>query len=293
MKKNGKLTLVALAAGIILSTVVRFFVITKHTEMTTGFLYHGDELLWNGLYYGVVLLMSIAAIFTVMADKKKDTETLTASGIGRGRTIMIGLITMTAAVFAAYEGMDEMRAFTPTKFLIAADFLFAVVLAVIAFVTLYHKTFKPVIGYLYSLIGAYCICRGVYCFMSRMAISTVPEYLIECLGLIGMAIYFVLLGRFLSGNDSKLTKNALGFWGVGTASLTFSSAIASFVAKLAAPEEISTRIVYNSAAAESYRQASAGFDAYKMVITSWVDIVLGVLIVVSLVIAFTKPSESN
>ena len=293
MKKNGKLTLAVLAAGIILTTIVRFLVITKHTEMTTGFLYHGDEPLWNGLYYGAVLLISIAAIFTSIVGKNDDPEPLAASEIGKGRTIVIGLFTMLSALLAAYEGLDEMHAFTPTKLLIAADLVFAVIMAVIAFVTLYRKSFSPVIGYLYSLIGAYCICRGIYCFMSRMAISTVPEYIIECLSVITMAIYFVLLGRFLSGNDTKRTKSAMSFWGVGAASLTFSSAIAPLAAKFIAPVEIGSRIVYTAAAAESYRQASAGFDAYKMVIAPWVNIALGALIAASLVIAFTEPSDSN
>lgn len=298
--KKIKLTHVVLAAGIISSAVVRFLVITGHTEISndplkrsTGFLYHGDEPLWNGLYYGLILLAAVAAIFTSIADEKKYAEPMTGSGIGKGKTIAIGLLTMTTAVFAAYEGMDEMRAFTPTLFLIIVDFLFAVVMAVIAFVTLANKRFSPIVGYLYSLIGAYCVCRGIYFFMSRMAISTVPEYMIQCLSIIGMAVYFVSLARFLSGNDSKHTKKALSFWGVGTASLTFSSALGAFVAKLAAPADIRACIVYTSAAAENYRQARAGSDAYNLVITPWTEIFLGLIIVATLVIAFSKPSESK
>lgn len=298
--KKIKLTPIVLAVGIISSTVVRFLVITGHTEISndplkrsTGFLFHGDELLWNGLYYGLILLAAVAAIFISIADVKRDAEPIAGPGIGKAKTIVVGLLTMTAAVFAAYEGMDEMRAFTPTAFLIISDFVFALVMAVIAFVTLSGKCFTPVVGYLYSLIGAYCICRGIYCFMSRMAISTVPEYVIQCLSLIGMAIYFVTLARFLSGNASKHTKKTLSFWGVGTASLTFSSALGAFIAKLAAPDDIKACIVYNSAAAENYRQARAGADAYNLVITPWTEILLGLIIVVTLVIAFSKPSESK
>lgn len=298
--KKIKLTPIVLAAGIISSAVVRFLVITGHTEISndpmkrsTGFLYHGDELLWNGLYYGLILIAAVAAIFTTIADGKRETEALTASGIGKGKVIAVGLLTMTAAVFAAYEGMDEMRAFTPTAFLIIADFLFALVMAIVAFVTLSNKRFTPVVGYLYSLIGAYCICRGIYCFMSRMAISTVPEYMIQCLSLIGMAIYFVTLARFLSGNAAKHTKKALSFWGVGTASLIFSSALGAIIAKLTASDDIRACIVYTSAAAENYRQARMGADAYNLVITPWTEILLGTVIAVTLVIAFSKPSESR
>lgn len=298
--KKIKLTPIVLAAGMLSSAVVRFLVIVYHTEISndplkrsTGFLYHGDELLWNGLYYGLILAAAVAAIFTSIADGKKDPEPLTASMLGKGKAIAVGLLTMTAAVFAAYEGMDEMSAFTPTEFFFLADFVFAVVLAVVAFVTLRNKSFTPVGGYLYSLIGAYCICRGVYCFMSRMAISSVPEYAIQCLSLITMAIYFVMLARFLSGNASKHTRKALSFWGVGAASLVFSSAAGSFIAKLAASDDIKACIAYNANAAENYRQARAGADAYNLVITPWPEIVLGIIVALTLVFAFSKPRETE
>lgn len=298
--KKIKLTPIVLAAGMISSAVVRFIVITGHTEISnnplkrsTGFLYHGDELLWNGLYYGLILAAAVAAIFTSIADGKKDSEALSASAMGKGKVIAIGLLTMAAAVFAACEGVAEMRAFTPTTFLIISDFLFTVIMADIAIVTLNRKSFTPVVGALYSLIGVYCICRGIYCFMSRMAISTVPDYMIQSLSLIGMAIYFVMLARFLSGNPTKHTKKALSFWGVGTASLIFSSAAGAFIAKLVAPADIKACIVYTSAAAENYRQARAGADAYNLVITPLTEIVLGLVVVVTLIIAFSKPRETE
>lgn len=298
--KKIKLTPIVLALGIIGSAVVRFFVITEHTEISndplkrsTGFLFHGDELLWNGLYYGIIIIAAIAAIITAIIDSKSETEPLTGLSIGKGRTIAVGLLIMTAAVFAAYEGMDEMKAFTPTVFLIIADFAFAVLMAITAFVTLSNKRFTPIIGYLYSLIGAFCICRGIYCFMNRMAVSTVPEYVIQSLSLITLAIYFVMLARFLSGNCGKHTRKALCFWGVGAASLTFSSAIGAILAKLIAPDDIKKCIVFSSTAAENYRQARAGSDAYNLVVTPPVELVLALVVALTVVIAFTKPTEAE
>ena len=115
--------------------------------------------------------------------------------IGGAGAAVIGFLTMFTGVFAVYEGLTETKAITPTLFLTVIDLLFAAVMLAIAFVTLSKKRFTPGLGYSYSLIGVYCVCRGVYCFMSRMAITTVPEYLIECLSLIGMSVYFVMLGR--------------------------------------------------------------------------------------------------
>ena len=293
MKKNTKITLAVLAAGIILSLAVRVYVIVAHTDMTTGFLYHGEELLCNALYYGIIAAAAAVSVFTARADEKNGIEEQTASDMGSAGVAVIGFFTMFAGMFAAYEGIKEIKAITPTKFLIAVDFLFAAVLVAIAFATLSKKRFTPGLGYSYTLIGAYCICRGIYCFMSRMSIVPVPEYLIEGLSLIGMAVFFAMLGRFLSGNETSHTRRFLCFWGVGTASITFSSAFGTLIARAAAPEEIRMRIVFTSYEAESFRQASAGADAYKLVATPWVNVFLGAVIVASLVTMFIKTGHRS
>lgn len=296
--KKIKFTPIVLALGIIGGAFVRFLVITQHTEISndplkrsTGFLFHGDEPLCNGLYYGVVILAAIAAIIAAVFDSKGEAEELKGAGLGKGRTIVIGLLMMTAAVFAAYDGRVEMSAFSPTVFLIIIDFAFAILLAIIAFVTLANKRFTPVIGYLYALVGIYCICRGVYCFMSRMAISTVPEYVIQSLSLVTMAVYFVSLARFLSGNSGKHTRKAMGFWGASTAALTFSAALGAIAAKLFGADDIKPCIVFSANDAENYRQAKAGADAYNLVVPPTVELMLALIVVVTLIIAFTKPSS--
>lgn len=288
MKKNTKITLAVLAAGTILSLAARVYIIVVHTDMKTGFLYHGEELMCNLLYYGIIAAAAVVSIFTARADEKSGVGEKTAADIGGAGVTVIGFLAMIAGGFAAYEGLTEFKAVTPTNFLIAVDFLFAALLVVIAFATISKKRFTPGLGYSYSLIGAYCICRGIYCFMSRMAIVTVPEYLIECISLIGMSVYFVMLGRFLSGNETRHTRKLVCFWGVGTAAITLSSALGTIIALFAAPEEIRVRIVLSSYEAESFRQASAGADAYKLTATPWVNLALGALIVASLVTVFTK-----
>lgn len=293
MKKNGRITLIVLAESIIASLVVRIYVIVAHTDMRTGFLYHGEDLLCNIAYYGIIAASAIVAAVTARTGRKGSLDDFPPEEIGEVKAMIIGILTMGAGLCAAYEGIAEMHALTPTGFLIFADFLFAAVLVCISFLTIYKKKFTPLVGYSYSIIGVYCICRGMYCFMSRMAIVTVPEYLIECLSLIGMSVFFVLMGRFFSGNATRFTRKGMCFWGVGTASLVLSSGLGTLIASVAAPEEIRSRIVYSEAAAEQYRQASAGFDAYKMVVTPWINLVLGGLIVAAIIAAFAKPVKRS
>ena len=294
MKKNSKITLAVLAAGVVLSLAARIFVITAHTDMKTGFLYHGDELLCNVLYYGIIVIAAVTAIFTSKYDEKNSAfGECTAKSITGAKAAVIGFLTLGTGLFAAYEGYTEIHAITRNMFLVIVDFLFGAALIAIAFATLYKKEFTPGLGYSFSFIGVYCVCRGIYCFMSRMAIVTVPEYLIECLCLIVMAVFFVLLGRFLSGNETKRTRKAMCFWGVGTSALTLSSAFGTIIARIAAPEAVRSRIVMTSYDAESFRQASEGVDAYKMVYTPWVNVFLGLLTAAVLVIMFMNKSPKS
>lgn len=292
MRKNGRITLAVLAAGIVLSAAVRFYVISAHTDMTTGFLYHGDELLCNILYYGIIFVTAIASIFTSRIGEAGSVVG-SASDVTGGKAVVTGFFDLAAGMLAAYEGITEMRAVSPTLFLTAVDFLFAAVLLVIGFVTLYKRSFTPGLGYAYSLIGVYCVFRGLYAFMNRMVIVTVPEYLVEILGLIFMALYFLVLGRYLSGNETRRTSGAVCFWGTSTAALVLSPALGTIAASLAAPAEISERIVFSSYAAESFRQMRQGIDAYNMVVTPWVNVMLGLMVVFSMFMMFSSPARSS
>lgn len=292
MRKNGRLTLAVLAAGIVLSTAVRSSVIAAHTDMKTGFLFHGDEPLCNILYYGIILAAAVTSVFTSRIGEKGCVVGSAADISGSG-TVVTGFLALGTGMLSAYEGISELRAVSPMLFLTVIDLLFAAVLLVIGFATLYKKRFTPGLGYTYSLIGVYCVFRGLYSFMNRMVIVTVPEYLIETLSLICMSVYFLMLGRYLSGNETRRTPGAICFWGTWASALVLSSALGTVIASLAASGEVSERIVFSTYAAESFRQASRGIDAYNMVITPWVNLILGVMIVVSVVMMLGSPARSS
>lgn len=286
MKKSSKITLAVLAAGAVLSLAVRILVIIKHTDMHTGFLYHGDEILWNGLYYGLIIAAMAVSIFTAHADEKRTGIRQTAEDITGVRAVVMSVALMAAGISSICEGIAEIRAISPSKFLMIIDFAFGGLFVLIAFVTVCKKRFTPWLGLSYMLLGIFCICRCMYCFMNRMVILTVPEYLIESISLIVMSVFFVLQGRYLSGRNEKHTKKALCFWGAGALSLVFSSVLGTLIASVAAPEEIRRRIVYTSYAAESFKQSSGGVDAYKMTVAPLTDVMLGAIVAAFLVLIF-------
>ena len=278
MSKKGKITLIAAGAGFALCLAARIAVITLFTDMKSGFLYNGNEVLCNILLYAGLLAAGIAAFVLTR------NEPASANPSEKG-CITIGFVTLLAAICAGYEGIAEMSALTPSVFLIIADFAGALYMAVLAFSILYKRSFSPGLGFCFSIIGVYCVIRGIYSFMSRMAITTVPEYLAEVLGLVLCACFFAMFAKLFSGNGEKRTMPALCLFGIGAGILTISGALGIIAAKLFAPAEIAERITASAKTAELFYQNNQGRFGYMMTFTPYVNIALGLLAAVGVVVA--------
>ena len=281
MSKNGKTALIAAGAGFVLCFAARLVTILFFTDMKTGFLTHGSEILCNLLNYGFLAAAAIAAGVLL----RKEPAGVKVSGNG---CLAIGFVTLLAAVCAGYEGIAETSALTPSLFLIITDFVGAVYMAVLAFVVLYKKSFTPALGFCYSIIGIYCVFRGIYIFLNRMVIAAVPEYLAEVLEIIFLALFFAMFARVFSGNEEKLTKPFMFISGVGAAILTLSSSLGIIFSKLFAPPEIAERISASTKYAEVFYQNNHGRDGYIMTFTPYVNMALGLLAIVAVVITLNS-----
>lgn len=277
MSKNGKTALIAAGAGFVLCLAARLVTILFFTDMNTGFLTHGSEILCNLLIYGVLAAAAIAAGVLL----RKEPKGVKPSENG---CLAIGFFTLLAALCAGYEGITETSALSPSVFLIISDFVGAVYMAALAFVLLYKKEFTPALGFCYSIVGVYCIFRGISVFMNRMVIAAVPEYLAEVLEIVFLALFFAMFARLFSGNEEKLTKPMMFISGVGAAILTLSSSLGVIFSKLFAPAEIAERISASANYAEVIYQNNHGRDGYIMTFTPFVNMALGLLAVVAIVV---------
>lgn len=285
MSKNGKITLIAAGAGFALCLAARIAVIIFFTDMKSGFLYGGNEILCNILLYAGALAAGIAAFILT----RKEPASVNPS---EKSCIIIGFATLLAAICAGYEGIAELSAFTPSAFLIIADFAGALYMAILAFTILSKKSFTPGLGFCFSIIGIYCVIRGIYSFMSRMAITTVPEYLAEVLGLVLCACFFAMFAKLFSGNGEKRTISGLCLFGIGAGILTISGALGIMISKLFAPAEIAERITASSKTAELFYQSNQGRFGYMMTFTPYVNFALGLLAIVGVVVAL-KSAKSE
>lgn len=288
-----KKSLIALIAGFVLCTAIRLYTIVACTDMTSGFYYHDSELLSNILYYGAIALTFVGAVIAARFDEKGEFGRVTEKDVTDARAAVVGFGLLILALFAGYEGMAEAKSRTPLSMLILADYAFAAGAVILAFIVLYKKEFKPFMGFIMALGGAYYTARGICCFKERMVIASVPEYVIAALSAVGASVTFLMFARFFSGNSGKLTKKAMCGWSAATAVMILSSAAATALAHLAAPEEISRRITLSKYEAEMFFQAVIGEDGYKMAYTPLVDIVSAVFIAAVLItVLYAKHTEA-
>lgn len=278
MSKNGKTALIAAGAGFVLCLAARLVTILFFTDMKTGFLTHGSEILCNLLNYGFLAAAAIAAGVLL----RKEPKFVKPSENG---CLAIGFFTLLAAICAGYEGITETSALSPSVFLIISDFVGAVYMAALAFALLYKKSFTPALGFCYSIVGVYCVFRGISVFMNRMAIATVPEYLAEVLQIALLALFFAMFARLFSGNGDRATTPMMYFTGVGAAILTLSTSLGVILSKLFAPAEIAERITASANYAEVFYQNNHGRDSYIMTFTPFVNMALGLLAAAAVVVA--------
>lgn len=276
MKKTNKLTLWIMIAGIVLSCAARIFTIFN-TDMNSGFIVHGKAILCNALYYGILILTTVGAVITA-----KRGEILEYTGLISWKSNVIGFATLILALGAAYEGIQELNSLSPFVFLAVVNFVFAVAFVIIAFIILARKEINAGIGFSYSFVGIYFTIRGVCIFNQRMVIASIPEYLLDMLGIICGAIFFVVLSKFLTGNGGS--GKAVCLWGTAGAIIGLSPVIGAAAAKIFGAAEISERITFGYDAAELFFQTHAGDNAYMMTGLYLVNVLFGAFAAVVLIV---------
>lgn len=262
-----------MCVGIVLCTAARVFTISQ-TDMKLGSINHGAGVLCNVLYYGVLVAAAVlAAVFGVKGEKEPQTAPHRISG---GGAVAMGFGLLALGLGVAYDAVLVQKTGIISTIFMIVSFAFAAAFVVASFVTLYNKEIAPALGFAYSFGGIFFVLRGIFCFMNRMAIATIPEYLIDVLCAVFGGVFFVMVGKLFSGNEGVLTRKMLLAWGTGAASLTLSALLGTAVAKLFLGEKISQWIVFTSKEAAKYFQAVQGVDGYRLAFPAFANIGLGI-----------------
>lgn len=300
MKNNSRFGVWVLIPGFVLAFAARMVQLCAGTDMTSGFLKHDNGFFMNACFWAAVIISIGGAVAAAVFDRKRGSAfyQTPVSGVTDGRAAAVGFAMLLPAMGALYEGYSEMRIpeesnISPSPFMMWVDFIFGAAMLVVAFLILYYKEFKPGLGFATVSGAAFYTLRGIGIFMEKMAVTTVPEYLINCISVILAAVFFMQLAKFLSGNEGKHTREVLAVSGTAAAVTILGNSIAGLAAMLIGPAETASRIVLSSYEAEWLYQANHGESAYYMSLVPAADAAAGVFIVVVLLALFMKPKKQE
>jgi len=300
MTIKGKLGLWLLIPAWALAFAARMLQICAGTDMTMGFLSDDNSFFADACFWLAVGLTFAAAIAAAAFDKKSGGALYTTpvERITDGRAAAIGFSLLLPAMGALYLGYSEAvipeeSNISPSPFMMCVHFGFGALMLVSAFIILYKKEFKPALGFSMTAGAAYFTLCGIGVFLDNMAVTTVPEHLINCMSMILAAVFFMQLAALLSGNEGKRTRAALTVTGVTAATVILGNSLAVVCSALFGPADVSGRIVASKTEAEMLYQLAQGDHGYYM---SFVPVSLtgaGVFIVITLIALYMRPREED
>ena len=230
MEKKTKILPAAAGVVAVIALILRVFhirVVVDYKEMgffdaNAGFLAAG------GLY---LLLFIGAAVFIAGAilDKKSGSEafTRTAPSLTPKQTAILGISFLVGACLRLYQLIFGFNGFGLS---FVGEALIFVLFTAIGFLILGSRRLKPVVGYLHIVICVSCTLNAASLFMQDTIIIRVSDELLLLLAYVGSVLFFLALGRFIAGTESRLTRYKLLIIGSLTSALSLCASLAGYIA---------------------------------------------------------------
>ena len=228
-KKLSILPAAALVAAVIalILRVFQILVVVDYSEMgfydaSAGFLAAG------GLY----LLLFIAAVMFIAAaiiDKRSGNEAYTrpAVSLTPKQTAQLGMAYLVGACLRLYRLVFSFDGFGLS---FVGEALIFVLFTAIGFIILGSRKLKPFVGYLHIVICISCTMNAASLFMQDTIIIRVSDELLLLLSYVASVLFFLALGRFIAGMESRLTRYKLLIFGSITVMLSLCSSVAGYIA---------------------------------------------------------------
>ncbi len=279
MTKNCKLSIWLFIPALVICFIFRFLQIYIGTDVSTGFLYDDINILLRYGYYIMLIVVFGAAVGLSFFDKKKEGSMYTnpISAMVDMRVVIPAFALLFMGLGALYEAYADFRSVFSGA-LVVVNAIGGVFLIALAFGLLYTKEIKPLQGFLMVGGAVYGAIRVICTFVGYMAVASIPEYLMNCLCIVGEAVFFMMLGRLLSGNEDKYTRIAITAVGVTTSVMLLSESLARIACDIFGGTVLASRITMSQYEAEIVYQLAGGNNAYMMQYLPWVDTIAGVVI---------------
>ena len=211
--------------------VFQLLVAVDYTDM--GFFYADAGFIATWGMYLILLITAVLLIIVSIIDKRSGNEAYTrpAASLTPKQTGFLGAAFLLGACLRLYRLIFNFSFnFKSFELGFVGEALMFVLFTLIGFLILGSRKLKPVVGYLHIVICISCTLNAAALFMQDTIITRVSDELLLLLSYVGSVLFFLALGRFISGTESKLTRFKLFIFGGLTAALSFCASLAGYIA---------------------------------------------------------------
>lgn len=238
MEKKTKILPAAAVVVAVIALVLRVFqilVAVDYKEM--GFFDANAGFLATGGLYLLLFIGAIVFIAGAIIDKKGGSEAFTRKvlSLTPRQTAVLGITFLLGACMRLYQLIFGFNGFGLS---FIGEALMFVLFTAIGFIILGSRKLKPVVGYLHIVICVSCTLNAASLFMQDTIIIRVSDELLLLLSYVGSVLFFLALGRFIAGTESRLTRYKLLIIGAITAALSLCASLAGYIALAIDPEYV-------------------------------------------------------
>lgn len=229
---QGKKAIAAAVLFTVLLTVLKIFQLDTAVEYPTGFIAVGGEALnivFNCLLGAAAVVITLLCVFD-LKNRQADNDSLSKSGAG-----IIGVTMILAGAALSISVINE---FTAGMSLLTLFTIAACAAYIIGGVTIFVNG---------KISPAHCICaiiviicyiiKCITYYLSNPIIVVMPQKLMLMLFYVMTVLFWINMGRIMSGGAKKLTKYAAVASGLFCAVTSFANNIGGMVFAAVSPEK--------------------------------------------------------
>ena len=238
MEKKIQILPAAAVVVAVIALILRVFqilVVVDYKEM--GFFDADAGFLAAGGLYLLLFIGTVVFIVSAIFDKKGGSDAFTrkALSLTPRQTAILGMSFLVGACLRLYQLIFGFNGFGLS---FVGEALMFVLFTAIGFIILGSRKLKPVVGYLHIVICVSCTLNAASLFMQDTIIIRVSDELLLLLSYVGSVLFFLALGRFIAGTESRLTRYKLLVIGGITAALSLCASLAGYIALAIDPEYV-------------------------------------------------------
>ena len=241
MTKNSKLVLTALAPLAVLALVCRIWQLVTCIDFETGF-FAEDSGFWGLSLYILLGMTAVIVALLCFADKKLGSDAFrkNAPELSSKQTAALGAAFLVWGCAICYDIVNEFSGKIGVSDLVSA--LMCLTVIAIAFILLSSRTVRPLSGYIMLVPAVGYTVKAAALFISDTVVVRESEKLLALLSYLAAVLFFLSLGRFLSNNETKLSRVKLVFFSSAAFLLNVAGVFSSLSAKLVGPSPINEQI---------------------------------------------------